>query len=116
MEFKYATMAQTACEERMGEGQGSPQERTALRTALLRYFDLSGQPLLTRRTARLYSWLHRWYLVWLLIPFYLVLIARFFLSGQRRAIVASKDRAIDLYCQASGLDRQAPPGTRSGVD
>jgi hypothetical protein len=36
-----------------------------------------------------------------------VLIARFFLSGQRRAIVASKDRAIDLYCQASGLDRQA---------
>jgi hypothetical protein len=106
-ESRQATMAPPVCGENMREGSGSAQERTALRDALLRYFDLSGQPLLTRRTARLHAWLYRWYLVWLLIPFYLVLAARFFLSGQRRAVRASKDRAIDLYGQASGVDRQA---------
>jgi hypothetical protein len=91
----------------MREGQGSAQERTALRDAVLRYLDSSGQPLLTRRTARLHGRLHRWHLSWLLVPWYLVLTVRYFLSGQRRAVVASEDRVIDLYRQASGVDRLA---------
>jgi hypothetical protein len=91
----------------MREEQGSAQERTALRDALLRYLDLNGQPVATRGELRLEVWLHRRHLSWLLLPWYPVRVAWWFLlSGQRRAIVASKDRAIDLYCQASGVDRQ----------
>lgn len=104
----HATMAQAVCEERMGEGQGSAQERTALREALLRYLDLNGQPLASGRALRLHVWLHRRHLSLLLLPWYLVHLAWwFFLSGQRRTAVASQDHAIDLYRQASGVDRQA---------
>jgi hypothetical protein len=56
-------MAQAVGEERMGEGQGSAQERTALRDALLHYLDLSGQPLASRHELRLHVWLHRRHLL-----------------------------------------------------
>jgi hypothetical protein len=92
----------------MREEQGLAQERTALRDALLRYLDLNGRPIATRRELRLHVWLHRRHLSWLLLPWYPVRVAWWFLlSGQRRAARASEDRAIDLYRQASGVDRQA---------
>jgi hypothetical protein len=75
--------------------------------APLRYLDLIGRPVATRRELRLMAWLHRRHLSWLLLSWSPARIAWwFFLSGQRRAAVASEDRAIDLYCQASGVDRQ----------
>jgi hypothetical protein len=92
----------------MREEQGPAQERTALRDALLRYLDLNGRPVATRRELGLHLWLHRRHLSWLLLPWYPVRVAWWFLlSGQRRAARASEDRAIDLYRQASGVDRQA---------
>jgi hypothetical protein len=101
-------MAQPACEERMAERQGPAQDRMALREALLRYLDLSEQPLASRGELRLHVWLHRRHLSWLLLPWQLVQLAWWFvLSGQRRAAVASHGHAIDLYHQASGVDRRA---------
>jgi hypothetical protein len=92
----------------MGEGQGWAQERTALRNALLHYLDLNGQPLATRGELRLHVWLHRRRLSWILLPWVLVRsVWGLFLSGQSRAVRASKERMIDLYRQASGMNRQA---------
>jgi hypothetical protein len=96
-----------AAGERMGQGQGSAQEQAALREALLRYLDLNGRPLASRRELQLQVWLHRRHLSWLLLPWYLARAAwSLLLPGQRQAAAASEDRAIDLYRQASGMDRQ----------
>src|SRR5919197_717869 len=91
----------------MGEQQGPSQERTELRDALLRDLDLGGQPLASSGELRLSAWMSRRHLWLLLLPWWLVRSAWWFLlSGQRRAAVASENRAIDLYCQATGTDRQ----------
>jgi hypothetical protein len=95
----------------MGEGQGSAQEGTALRDALLRDLDLGGQPVATRGELRLHLWLHRRHLLVLLLPWWLVRLAWwFFFSSERRAAIASENRAIDLYRQATGMDRKAARG------
>jgi hypothetical protein len=52
-------MAPSVGEERMGEGPGPAQDRTALWEALLHDVDEGGQPLATRRTIRLMAWLRR---------------------------------------------------------
>jgi hypothetical protein len=52
----------------MREGQGSAQERTALRDALLRDLDQGGQPMASRGELRLLTWLSRRHLWWLLLP------------------------------------------------
>ena len=92
----------------MGEGRDWTQERTALRDALLRDLDLGGQPLASRGKLRLVAWLSRRHLWWLLLPWWLVRIAWWFLfSSQRQAAVASENRAIDLYRQVTGTDRKA---------
>jgi hypothetical protein len=64
------------------------------------------QPLVTRRTIRLMAWLHQRHLAWLLLPWFVMVGARGLLGGQRRAAQASEDHIVDLYCQASGVDRQ----------
>jgi hypothetical protein len=87
--------------------RGPSQELTALRDALLRDLDLGGQPLASRGELRLSAWLGRRHLWLLLLPCWLVRSAWWFLlSGQRRAAVASENRAIDLYRQATGTDWQ----------
>jgi hypothetical protein len=95
---------------RLGEGRDWTQQRTALRDALLRDLDLGGQPLASSGELRLLAWLsqrHLWWW-WLLLPWWLVRIAWWFLfSGQRRAALASENRAIDLYRQVTGTDRKA---------
>jgi hypothetical protein len=92
----------------LGEGRDWTQERTALRDALLRDLDLGGQPLASRGKLRLVAWLSRRHLWWLLLPWWLVRIAWWFLfSSQRQAAVASENRAIDLYRQVTGTDRKA---------
>jgi hypothetical protein len=92
----------------LGEGRDWTQQRTALRDALLRDLDLGEQPLASSGEVRLLPWLSRRHLWWLLLPWWLVRIAWWFLfSGQRRAAVASQNRAIDLYRQVTGTDRKA---------
>jgi hypothetical protein len=90
----------------MGEGPRPAQERTALWEALLRDVNEGGQPLATRRTIRLMAWLRQRHLAWLLLPWLVMVGARVLLPGQRAA-QASEDHIVDLYCQASGVDRQA---------
>jgi hypothetical protein len=101
-------MTRPVGEERVGEQQGPVQQRTALRDALLRDLDLGGQPVVTRGELRLHLWLHRRHLLVLLLPWWLVRLAWwFFFSSERRAAITSKNRAIDLYRQATGMDRKA---------
>jgi hypothetical protein len=82
----------------------SAEEVAALRAAVLRHHDqfLRMEP--KPRSLRVARRLNRLHLSWLLIPWYLVIAARFFLPAFRGGFPAGEEQAVRLYRRLSGND------------
>jgi hypothetical protein len=86
------------------DDEGSAEDLAALRAAVLRDHDQSVRMVPTQRSLRVDRRLKRLHLSWLLIPWGLVLAARFFLPGSWRRLVADQEQAVRLYRRLSGKD------------
>jgi hypothetical protein len=86
------------------DGSASTEELAALRVAVLRHHEqfLRMEP--KPRSQRMVRRLARLHLSWLLIPWFLVLTVRFFLSGSWRGLSADEQHAVRLYRRLSGKD------------
>jgi hypothetical protein len=83
----------------------SAEDLAALRAAVLRDHDQSVHMGPTPRSLRVARRLRRLHLSWLLIPWYVVLAARFFLlPGSWRRLAADQEQAVRLYRRLSGKD------------
>lgn len=88
----------------MHDDRASAEEVAALRAAVLRDHDQLVRMGPTPRGLRLARRLQRLHLSWLLIPWYLVVAARFFLPGSWRGFAADQEQAVRLYRRLSGKD------------
>jgi hypothetical protein len=89
------------------DDSASAEELAALRAAVLRdhnqFVRMGPKP----RSLRVARRLRRLHLSWLLIPWYLVLAARFFLlPGSWRRLAADEEQAVRLYRRLGGKDPQ----------
>jgi hypothetical protein len=95
---------------RKGDGvhddSASAHDLAALRAAVLRHHDefLRMEP--KPRSLRVARRLNRLHLSWLLIPWYLVVAARFFLPAFRGGFPDGEQEAVRLYRRLSGKDPQ----------
>lgn len=88
----------------MRDDGASAEERAALRAAVLRDHDQLVRMGPTPRSLRVIRRLKRLRLSWLLIPWYLVLAAGFFLAGSWRRLAADEAQTVRLYRRLSGKD------------
>jgi hypothetical protein len=88
------------------DDSASAEELAALHAAVLRDHDQLVRMGPKPRSLRVARRLKRLHLSWLLIPWYLVLAARFFLPGSWRRLVADEEQAVRLYRRLSGKDPQ----------
>jgi hypothetical protein len=94
----------------LGDGvhgdSASAEELAALRAAVLRDHEQLVRMGPTPRSLRVARRLKRLHLSWLLIPWYLLVAARFFLPGSWRRFAADQEQAVRLYRRLSGKDPQ----------
>ena len=94
----------------LGDGvqddSASAEELAALHAAVLRSHDQFLRMKPKPRSLRVASRLKRLHLSWLLIPWYLVVAARFFLPAFRRGFPDGEQQAVRLYRRLSGKDPQ----------
>ena len=89
----------------MQDDSASAEELVALRAAVLRDHDQFVRMGPKRHSVRMARGLKRLHLSWLLIPWYLVLAARFFLlPGSWRRLATDEEQAVHLYRRLSGKD------------
>jgi hypothetical protein len=97
--------AATGC---LGDGvrddSASAQELAALRAAVLRDHEQVVRMGPKPRSLRVTRRLKRLHLSWLLIPWYVVLAAGFFLAGSWRRLAADEEQTVGLYRRLSGKD------------
>jgi hypothetical protein len=86
------------------DDEGPAEDLAALRAAVLRHHDevLRMEP--KPRSLRVVRRLNRLHLSWLLIPWYLVVAARFFLPVFRGGFPDGEQEAVRLYRRLSGKD------------
>lgn len=92
----------------MGDGvhddHASAEDLAALRAVVLRDHNQLVRMAPTPRGLRVARRLKQLHLSWLLIPWYLVLAARFFLPGSWRGLAADQEQAVHRYRRLSGTD------------
>lgn len=90
----------------MHDDSASVQDLAALHAAVLRHHDEFLRMMPKPRRLRMARRPKRLHLSWLLIPWYLVVAARFFLPAFRGGLVDGEQRAARLYRRLSGKDPQ----------